>query len=87
MVFIISLETFFTKHTGYGAEKLIYFSISEPAPVRLASLRAERAMVHWNGALAKLEEARGDRGVQDYLGTDGNKIKTRSRFTNENFYI
>jgi len=61
-------------------------SISEPAPVRLASLRAERGLAHWNGALEIIQSDRDPRAA-DYLRQDSNKLGTRSRFKKENFFI
>ena len=62
------------------------FSISEPAPVRLASLRAERGLAHWSGALEIISSGR-NRDAADHLRQDTNKMTTRSRFKKENFFI
>ena len=64
-----------------------FFSISEPAPVRLASLRAERAYNHWEGASHLIEARMCPRDA--FEGNDGNKqkISTRSKFKKGNFFI
>jgi len=62
-------------------------SISEPAPVRLASLRAERAYNHWEGASHCVEARLCPSSY--FEGNEGNmnKIKTRSKFQKGNFFI
>ena len=72
-------------HTSY--KLFILFSISEPAPVRLASLRAERAYNHWEGASHLIEARMVSR--EDFEGNRGNmnKISTRSKFKKGNFFI
>jgi len=64
---------------------LFYFRISEPAPVRLASLRAERAYNHWKGS-DKVKDF--EAGLASAISKDDkNRYTTRSRFQDELFYI
>jgi len=63
-------------------------SISEVAPVRLASLRAERARNHWQGSKKLIESSEIDnRGMKDHLSNDENKLATRSMFKKNQFFI
>ena len=63
-----------------------FSSISEPAPVRLASLRAERAYNHWEGASHLIENRMVPR--EAFEGRNSmNKISTRSKFKKGNFFI
>ena len=77
IVLSLKLNVRFLSHT---------FSISEPAPVRLASLRAERGLAHWSGALEIIQSGH-NRDAADHLRQDSNKMQTRSRFKKENFFI
>lgn len=63
-------------------------SISEPAPVRLASLRAERAYNHWEGAAHMIAEMRDD-SMRNHFESNGgaNKLSTRSSFKTSNFFL
>lgn len=63
-------------------------SISEVAPVRLASLRAERARNHWQGAKKLCENPDiSDENMKDHLSKDKNKLTTRSAFKKNTFFI
>ena len=63
------------------------FSISEPAPVRLASLRAERAYNHWEGASHIMEARMCPSNAFDGQSGAVKKIGTRSKFKKQNFFI
>ena len=67
---------------------LIYFSISETAPVRLASLRADRARVHWQGS-QKLSENRNidSEAMKEHLSKSSNRLATRGMFANKLFFV
>lgn len=72
----------------YSACYLNIFSISETAPVRLASLRADRARVHWQGS-QKLIENRdiNSEGMKSHLSDSKNRLATRSVFQNRLFFV
>ena len=63
------------------------FSISEPAPVRLASLRAERAYNHWEGASLCVQDKLCPSNAFEGQKGDVAKINTRSKFKKGNFFI
>lgn len=63
-------------------------SISEVAPVRLASLRAERARNHYQGSKALIQNREIENsGMKSHLGDDINKITTRTAFKKNIFFI
>ena len=67
---------------------IFFFSISEVAPVRLASLRAERARNHYQGSKALIQNREIENsGMKTHLGDDINKITTRTAFKKNIFFI
>ena len=59
------------------------FSTSECAPVRLASLVAERARAHWKGSKALEEEMP---KVRSYFSQHEKRINVRGKFQESMFF-